>query len=161
MGRHMKPAILLLLSLPFCIQAAERELWLVELEHNDGLRLQFQGAELELGSARLEGMRQLSDLRPGMRLVIWSRDGVAEQIGLAPQARPSDGWRRAQAPLSAQGAGTLSMAGLGEVAFDHHTRWLNGGPGDLQPGRELVLTRDEAGSLQEILVVNPEDEITE
>ncbi|KXU79916.1 hypothetical protein [Aeromonas enteropelogenes] len=157
----MKPAILLLLSLPFCIQAAERELWLVELEHNDGLRLQFQGAELELGSARLEGIWQLSDLRPGMRLAIWSRDGVAEQIGLAPQARPSDGWRRAQAPLIAQGAGTLSMAGLGEVAFDHHTRWLNGGPGDLQLGRELVLTRDEAGSLQEILVVNPEDEITE
>lgn len=160
MGRHMKPAILLLLSLPFYTQATERELWLVELEHNDGLRLQFQGAELELGSARLEGIRQLSDLRPGMRLAIWSRDGVAEQIALAPPRQP-DEWRRAQAPLIAQGAGTLSMAGLGEVAFDHHTRWLNGGPGDLQPGRELVLTRDEAGSLQEILVVNPEDEITE
>ncbi len=161
MGRHMKPAILLLLSLSFCTQAAERELWLVELEHNDGLRLQFQGAELELGSARLAGMRQLSDLRPGMRLAIWSRDGVAEQIGLAPQTRQSDGWRRAQAPLIAQGAGTLSMAGLGEVAFDHHTRWLNGGSGDLQPGCELVLTRDEVGRLQEILIVNPEDEITE
>lgn len=34
---------LLLLALPLCALAADGELWLVELEHNDGLRLQFQG----------------------------------------------------------------------------------------------------------------------
>ena len=44
-----RTALFLLLS--FHALADEPELWLVELEHNDGLRLQFQGAELELGSA--------------------------------------------------------------------------------------------------------------
>ena len=32
-------------------QAGADELWLVELEHSDGIRLQFQGAEVEQGSA--------------------------------------------------------------------------------------------------------------
>ncbi|ELI6407605.1 hypothetical protein RYR55_004050, partial [Aeromonas salmonicida subsp. salmonicida] len=49
---------LLLLALPFCTLAVDGELWQVELEHNDGIRLQFQGAELELGSAALAGVRQ-------------------------------------------------------------------------------------------------------
>ncbi|MFM7970075.1 hypothetical protein ACF2JD_19300 [Aeromonas sp. A-5] len=50
-----RTALFLLLS--FHALADEPELWLVELEHNDGIRLQFQGAELELGSAALAGVR--------------------------------------------------------------------------------------------------------
>lgn len=89
---------LLLLALPFCTLAVDGELWQVELEHNDGIRLQFQGAELELGSAALAGVRQFSDLKPGMKLAILSRNGVAEHIrldGHAPESEPAAQWRRA------------------------------------------------------------------
>lgn len=44
------------------------------------------------------------------------------------------------------------------MTFDAGTRWLNGSPADLQPGRTLVLTRDERGRVTEILIPNPEDE---
>ena len=57
-------------------QAGADELWLVELEHSDGIRLQFQGAELELGTADLRGVDQFDDLRPGMQLAIQNRYGV-------------------------------------------------------------------------------------
>lgn len=152
---------LLLLALPLCTLAADGELWLVELEHNDGIRLQFQGAELELGSARLSGVRHTGELRPGMWLVILSRDGVAERIGMADAIAgflPTSQWRRAEASLLAVTGSVLRLEGLGVLAFDDDTRWLNGGPADLQPGRQLVLSRDETGRVTEILIPNPEDE---
>lgn len=52
----------------------------------------------------------------------------------------------------------LQLQGLGTMTFDAGTRWLNGSPADLQPGRTLVLTRDETGRVTEILIPNPEDE---
>ncbi|EPC3541291.1 TPA: hypothetical protein I8303_002292 [Aeromonas hydrophila] len=152
---------LLLLALPLCALAADGELWLVELEHNDGLRLQFQGAELELGNAALSGVAGNDELRPGMRLAILSRDGVAERIGMADAITgflPTSQWRRAEASLLAVTGRALRLQGLGVLAFDEDTRWLNGSPADLQPGRKLVLSRNEQGRLTEILIANPEDE---
>lgn len=152
---------LLLLALPFCTLAVDGELWQVELEHNDGIRLQFQGAELELGSAALAGVRQFSDLKPGMKLAILSRNGVAEHIRLhehAPGSAPAAQWRRAEGILLAVTGHALQLQGLGTMTFDAGTRWLNGSPADLQPGRTLVLTRDETGRVTEILIPNPEDE---
>lgn len=149
-----------LLLLPFWALASDSELWLVELERNDGIRLQFQGAELELGSARLSGVRHADELRPGMRLAILSRNGVAEHIRLADAATGSDPlphWRRAEAPLLVATDRSLQLQGLGTVTFDAGTRWLNGSYADLHAGSELVLTRDEQGRLSEILVVNPEE----
>lgn len=46
---------------------------------------------------------------------------------------------------------------LGVQIFDAGTRWVNGSLADLQPGRRLVLSRDDAGRLTEILIPNPED----
>ncbi|XEI33387.1 hypothetical protein NMD14_02755 [Aeromonas veronii] len=101
------------------------------------------------------------ELRPGMRLAILSRDGVAERIGIADAIAgflPTSQWRRAEASLLAVKGRTLRLQGLGVLAFDADTRWLNGSPADLQPGRKLVLSRDEEGRLTEILIANPEDE---
>ena len=153
-----RTALFLLLS--FHVLADEPELWLVELEHNDGLRLQFQGAELELGSATLVGAAQYDDLRPGMHLAIQSRYGVAEQIRLRtaePDPVQSGQWRRAEDNLLASTGQTLLMQQLGVLVFDAGTRWVNGSLADLQPGRRLVLSRDDAGRLTEILIPNPED----
>ena len=83
----MTRTALCLLLLPFCTLADDAELWLVELEHNDGVRLQFQGAELELGSAELHGVAQPDGLVPGMHLAIQSRYGVAETIRVLDGAR--------------------------------------------------------------------------
>ena len=80
MGLFAMTRTALFLLLSFHALADEPELWLVELEHNDGIRLQFQGAELELGTADLRGVDQFDDLRPGMQLAIQNRYGVAEQI---------------------------------------------------------------------------------
>ena len=157
----MTRTVLLLLALPFYTLATEPELWLVELEHNDGIRLQFQGAELELGSAALTGVNQPDDLKPGMRLAIRSSNGVAEQIRLAapiPDPAQVAHWRRGEASLLTVSGRSLQMEKLGTVAFDTRTRWLNGSPADLQPGRRLVLSRDEAGRLTEVLIPNPEDD---
>jgi hypothetical protein len=96
-----------------------------------------------------------------MRLAILSRDGVAEQIGMADAIAgflPTSQWRRAEASLLAVTGSFLRLEGLGVLAFDDDTRWLNGGPADLQPGRQLVLSRDETGRVTEILIPNPEDE---
>ncbi len=153
-----RTALFLLLS--FHVLADEPELWLVELEHNDGLRLQFQGAELELGSATLVGAAQYDDLRPGMHLAIQSRYGVAEQIRVRtaePDPVQSGQWRRAEDNLLASTGQTLLLQELGVQIFDAGTRWVNGSPADLQPGRRLVLSRDDAGRLTEILIPNPED----
>lgn len=157
----MTRSTLLLLALPFLTLASEQELWLVELEHNDGIHLQFQGAELELGSADLVGVAQPDELMPGMRLAILSRHGVAEQIRLAaPTPRPEQlaSWQRAEDRLLAVAGQTLLLQELGVLVFDAGTRWLNGTPADLQPGRKLVLTRDESGRLSEVLIPNPEED---
>ena len=153
-----RTALFLLLS--FHALADEPELWLVELEHNDGIRLQFQGAELELGSATLVGAAQYDDLRPGMHLAIQSRYGVAEQIRVRtgePDPVQSGQWRRAEDRLVAGTGQTLLLQQLGVLVFDAGTRWVNGSLADLQPGRRLVLSRDDAGRLTEILIPNPED----
>ncbi|WP_429040960.1 hypothetical protein [Aeromonas media] len=153
-----RTALFLLLS--FHALADEPELWLVELEHNDGIRLQFQGAELELGSATLVGAAQYDDLRPGMHLAIQSRYGVAEQIRVRtaePDPVQSGQWRRAEDNLLASTGQTLLLQQLGVLVFDAGTRWVNGNLADLQPGRRLVLSRDDAGRLTEILIPNPED----
>ncbi|WP_182787377.1 hypothetical protein [Aeromonas media] len=153
-----RTALFLLLS--FHALTDEPELWLVELEHNDGLRLQFQGAELELGSATLVGAAQYDDLRPGMHLAIQSRYGVAEQIRVRtaePDPVQSGQWRRAEDNLLASTGQTLLLHQLGVLVFDAGTRWVNGSLADLQPGRRLVLSRDAAGRLTEILIPNPED----
>ncbi|MNS73350.1 hypothetical protein D3C72_1067880 [compost metagenome] len=50
------------------------------------------------------------------------------------------------------------MQQLGVLVFDAGTRWVNGSPADLQPGRRLVLSRDDEGRLTEILIPNPEDD---
>ena len=149
------------LLLSFHALADEPELWLVALEHNDGIRLQFQGAELELGSATLIGAAQFDDLRPGMPLAIQSRYGVAEQIQVlatAPDPLQCRQWRRADDRLLASSGQALLLEDLGVLIFDAGTRWVNGSPADLQPGRRLVLSRDDEGRLTEILIPNPEDE---
>lgn len=157
----MTKATLILLLLPLGALAVESELWLVELEHNDGIRLQFQGAELELGTADLVGVEQVDELRPGMRLAIHSRYGVAEQIRVvtsAPTLAQSSQWRRAEDRLLAVAGQALLLQELGVLVFDAETRWLNGTPADLQPGRKLVLSRDEDGRLTEVLLPNPEED---
>lgn len=152
---------LILCMLPLGALAMESELWLVELEHNDGIRLQFQGAELELGSADLVGIDGPDALRPGMRLAIESRYGVAEQIQViasAPTLAQSSQWLRAEDRLLAVAGQALLLQELGVLVFDAETRWLNGSPADLQEGRRLVLTRDEDGRLTEVLIPNPEED---
>ena len=156
----MTRTALCLLLLPFCTFADDTELWLVELEHNDGVRLQFQGAELELGSAELHGVAGDDALRPGLRLAIQSRYGVAETIRVlhaAPDPVQEGHWRRAEDRLLASSSQALLLQDLGVLVFDAETRWLNGSAADLQPGRRLVLSRDEEGRLAEILIPDPED----
>ena len=140
------PSLLLLVTLlssPYSL-AAER--WLVELEHYDGVRLQFQGAELEQGSAVREG--DDPELRPGLWLAIDSQHGVALRIrslGTGWSVADRLGWRRAQDRLLARQGDTLSMARLGDIFLAPDVRLINGLFADLQPGRELVLSRDDAG----------------
>lgn len=155
---------LCLLLLPFCTLADDAELWLVELEHNDGVHLQFQGAALELGSAELHGVTQPDGLVPSMRLAIQSRYGVAETIRVldgAPDPALGANWRRAEDRLLTHSGQALLLQGLGVLVFDTDTRWINGSVADLQPGRRLVLSRDEEGRLTEILIPNPEDDPNE
>lgn len=157
----MTRTALILCMLPLGALAMEPELWLVELEHNDGIRMQFQGAELELGSADLVGVEQVDELRPGMRLAIQSRYGVAEQIQViasAPTLAQSSQWLRAEGRLLAVAGQALLLEELGVLVFDTQTRWLNGSPADLQAGRRLVLSRDEDGRLTEVLIPNPEED---
>ncbi|MEG0009690.1 MAG: hypothetical protein RR721_12775 [Aeromonas sp.] len=157
----MTRTALILCMLPLGALAMEPELWLVELEHNDGIRLQFQGAELELGSADLVGFDSPDALRPGMRLAIQSRYGVAEQIQViasAPTLAQSSKWLRAEDRLLAVAGQALLLEELGVLVFDAETRWLNGSPADLQAGRRLVLSRDEDGRLTEVLIPNPEED---
>lgn len=156
----MTRTALCLLLLSFCTLADDAELWLVELEHNDGVRLQFQGAELELGSAELHGVAQPDGLVPGMHLAIQSRYGVAETIRVldgAPDPALGASWRRAEDRLLTHNQQALLLQELGVLVFDADTRWINGSAADLQPGRRLVLSRDEEGRLTDILIPDPED----
>lgn len=156
----MTRTALCLLLLPFCTFADDAELWLVELEHNDGVRLQFQGAELELGSAELHGVAQPDGLVPGMHLATQSRYGVAETIRVldgAPDPALGASWRRAEDRLLTHNQQALLLQELGVLVFDADTRWINGSAADLQPGRRLVLSRDEEGRLTDILIPDPED----
>jgi hypothetical protein len=151
-----------LLGVPlWAAQAGADELWLVELEHSDGIRLQFQGAEVEQGSAAVwrQGVVWDQPLKPGDRLALLVADGVATRIELlaarAPQA--DQRWQRAQDRLQSFDERQLTLATLGTVPLNAEVRWVNGSAADLHVGSELVLTRDAQGHLSEILVVNPEE----
>lgn len=147
--------------------AMASELWLVELEGDDGIRLQFQGAEVERGSAPVwqQGQPYAEALRPGMDLAMLVAQGVATRIEILRARSPgtlSDlPWRRGEGQLLAVEDDSLILTRLGTVTLAPDTRWINGSAADLQPGRELVLTRDEAGRLIEILIANPEEELDE
>lgn len=71
-------------------QAGADELWLVELEHSDGIRLQFQGAEVEQGSAAVwrQGEIWPQPLKPGDQLALLVADGVATRIELLAARAP-------------------------------------------------------------------------
>ncbi|MGL5093120.1 MAG: hypothetical protein ACRC8B_19740 [Aeromonas sobria] len=142
-------------------QAGADELWLVELEHRDGIRLQFQGAEVEQGSAAVwrQGVVWDQPLKPGDRLALLVADGVATRIELLAARSPlaNQPWQRAQDRLQSFDDRQLTLATLGTVPLNAEVRWVNGSAADLHAGSELVLIRDEQGRLSEILVVNPEE----
>ncbi|MGU5697238.1 hypothetical protein ACV1D9_08670 [Aeromonas allosaccharophila] len=142
-------------------QAGADELWLVELEHNDGIRLQFQGAEVEQGSAAVwrQGEIWPQPLKPGDQLALLVADGVATRIELLAARAPlaNQPWQRAQDRLQSFDDRQLTLATLGTVPLNPQVRWVNGSAADLHDGSALVLTRDEQGRLSEILVINPEE----
>ncbi|MFR9718769.1 hypothetical protein ACL00X_05375 [Aeromonas diversa] len=150
----------LLAALLWVEVATAGELWLVELEGDDGLTLEMMGARVERGSApvwragRLDG----EPLRPGDRLALWVEQGVALRIEVQEHPAPiRDPWRRGQDRVASLEGNELTLAHLGRVTWDERVTWVNGSAADLAPGRELVLTRDGAGALIEILIVNPEE----
>lgn len=151
-----------LCGLPLCAaQAVADELWLVELEQDDGIHLQFQGAEVERGSAPVwrQGEIWQQPLKPGDQLSLLVADGVATRIELLAARAPlaNQPWQRAQDRLQSFDTQQLTLATLGPVPLNPEVRWVNGSATDLHVGSELVLTRDEQGRLSEILVVNPEE----
>ncbi|HDX8403291.1 hypothetical protein [Aeromonas dhakensis] len=152
---------LLLLALPLCALAADGELWLVELEHNDGLRLQFQGAEVELGSAPVWRLGEpwQHPLRPGDHLALQVTDGVATRIELLAAGSPaiSGRWQRAEDRLRSFDGRHLVLATLGTLSLDRNVRWVNGSATDLHEGSALVLLRSADGVLREITIINPEE----
>ena len=156
----MTRTALCLLLLPFCTLADDAELWLVELEHNDGGCACNSRAELELGSAELHGVAQPDGLVPGMHLAIQSRYGVAETIRVLDGRRirrsgPVGGGRRIDCSpiisrhcccrISVRWCLMLTLAGS------------TAAPPICKPGRRLVLSRDEEGRLTDILIPDPED----
>ncbi|MGL6418356.1 hypothetical protein ACV1DN_08495 [Aeromonas allosaccharophila] len=142
-------------------QAGADELWLVELEHSDGIRLQFQGAEVEQGSAAVwrQGVVWDQPLKPGDQLSLLVADGVATRIELLTARSPAGAgqWQRAEDRLQSFDDRQLTLPTLGTVPLNPEVRWVNGSAADLHEGSALVLTRDEQGRLSEILVVNPEE----
>ena len=151
-----------LLGMPlWAAQAGADELWLVELEHNDGIQLQFQGAEVERGSAAIWRQGEVWDqpLKPGDRLALLVADGVATRIELLAAGTPlaDQPWQRAQDRLRAFDGKRLVLARLGAIPLTPDVHWVNGSAVDLHVGSELVLTRDPEGRLREVLVVNPEE----
>lgn len=142
-------------------QAGADELWLVELEHSDGIRLQFQGAEVEQGSAAVwrQGVVWDQPLKPGDQLSLLVADGVATRIELLTARSPAGAgqWQRAEDRLQSFDDRQLTLATLGTVPLNPQVRWVNGSAADLHEGSALVLIRDEQGRLSEILVINPEE----
>ncbi|MBS4687980.1 hypothetical protein J4G63_12105 [Aeromonas sobria] len=142
-------------------QAGADELWLVELEHSDGIRLQFQGAEVEQGSAAVwrQGVVWDQPLKPGDRLALLVADGVATRIELLAARSPlaNQPWQRAQDRLQSFDDRQLTLATLGTVPLNAEVRWVNGSAADLHVGSELVLIRSADGILQGIEVINPEE----
>lgn len=152
-----------LICLPFWIGSANAdELWLLELEGDDGIQLQFQGAEVERGSATIlcEGEPCRSPLHAGDQLALWVAEGVASRIEVLSKrtSLPAEAWLRAEDRVVRFDGHHLQLARLEPVVVEQTTRWVNGGAADLQAGRQLVLTRDSSGQLLEILIVNPEDD---
>ncbi|QCG49622.1 hypothetical protein E2P79_18970 [Aeromonas schubertii] len=140
--------------------AAASELWLVELEGDDGLTLEMMGARVERGSAPVwrEGRPYGGPLRPGDRLALWVEEGVALRIEV--QARLVAGaapWRRAQDRVASVGRREINLIHLGRIEWDERVSWINGSAVDLAPGRDLVLTRTGDGLLQQIEIINPEE----
>lgn len=142
-------------------QAGADELWLVELEHSDGIRLQFQGAEVELGSAPVwrQGEPWAEPLRPGDRLSLLVADGVATRIELLTSRSPTGAgqWQRAEDRLQSFDGQRLVLANLGTFPLDRNIRWVNGSAADLHEGSALVLVRSADGILRRIEVINPEE----
>ncbi|MFB2865459.1 hypothetical protein [Aeromonas sp. MdU4] len=142
-------------------QAGADELWLVELERDDGIHLQFQGIEVERGSAPVwrQGEIWPQPLKPGDQLSLLVADGVATRIELLTARSPagSGQWQRVQDRLQSFDDRQLTLATLGTVSLNPVVRWVNGSAADLHEGSALVLTRDEQGRLSEILVINPEE----
>lgn len=142
-------------------QAGADELWLVELEYSDGIRLQFQGAEVEQGSAAVwrQGVVWDQPLKPGDRLALLVADGVATRIELLAARSPlaNQPWQRAQDRLQSFDDRQLTLATLGTVPLNAEVRWVNGSAADLHVGSELVLIRSVDGILRGIEVINPEE----
>ena len=142
-------------------QAGADELWLVELEHSDGIRLQFQGAEVEQGSAAVwrQGEIWPQPLKPGDQLALLVADGVATRIELLAARTPlaNQPWQRAQDRLQSFDERQLTLATLGTVPLNPQVHWVNGSAADLHAGSELVLIRSADGILQGIEVINPEE----
>ena len=142
-------------------QAGADELWLVELEHSDGILLQFQGAEVEQGSAAIwrQGEIWPQPLKPGDQLALLVADGVATRIELLATRAPlaNQPWQRAQDRLQSFDDRQLRLATLGTVPLNPQVRWVNGSATDLHAGSELVLIRSADGILQGIEVINPEE----
>ena len=145
----------------WAVQAGADELWLVELEHSDGIRLQFQAAEVEQGSAAggRQGEIWPQPLKPGDQLALLVADGVATRIELlAARAQlANQPWQRAQDRLQSFDDRQLTLATLGTVPLNPQVRWVNGAAADLHAGSELVLIRSADGILQGIEVINPEE----
>ncbi|MGL4249824.1 MAG: hypothetical protein ACRCR1_04065 [Aeromonas sp.] len=143
------------------VQVGADELWLVELEHNDGMRLQFQGVEAELGNATVwrQGKAWVQPLKPGERLALLVADGVATRIELLGASLPfrDTNWQRAEDRLQSVNEQQLTLATLGSMQLNPEVHWVNGSAADLHPGSELVLTRSMDGMLRKIEVVNPEE----
>ncbi|MGY3924494.1 hypothetical protein LA366_14710 [Aeromonas jandaei] len=151
-----------LYGLPLCAaQAIADELWLVELEHDDGIHLQFQGAEVERGSAPVwrQGEPWAEPLRPGDRLSLLVADGVATRIELLTARSPagSGQWQRAEDRLQSFDGQRLVLANLGTFPLDRNIRWVNGSAAALHEGSALVLVRSADGILRRIEVINPEE----
>ncbi|MFQ1817835.1 hypothetical protein ACK37D_06470, partial [Aeromonas veronii] len=122
----------------WAVQAAADELWLVELEHSDGIRLQFQGAEVEQGSAAVwrQGDIWPQPLKPGDQLALLVANGVATRIELLAARAPlaNQPWQRAQDRLQSFDDRQLTLATLGTVRLNPQVRWVNGSAADLHAG---------------------------
>ena len=108
----------------------------------------------ELAAAAAEECRELFATVAGPGDVLWELHVEVARRVLALDGIPVD----ELAEWLAVTGRALRLQGLGVLSFDDDTRWLNGSPADLQPGRKLVLSRNLQGRLTEILIANPEDE---